>query len=267
MISFRDIERGLQDLKIPSQTPVIVHASLSAFGDVQGGAESVLGALARCYNAILMPTFTYKTMIIPSAGPENNGLVYGSGRQSNLMAEFYNPTMPADKMMWVVAEKLRNLPAAKRSSHPILSFSGIHMDAVLNKQSIYNPLGPIQELANQQGWVLLLGVDHTVNTSLHLAERLSGRKQFIRWALTPQGISECPNFPGCSDGFNAIAPYLGSITRQINIGNATVQALPLLPMLDVTLELLRKMPGALLCDIPGCERCYAVRQLLAQPLA
>ncbi len=263
MISFRDIERGLKDLKINNQTPVIVHSSLSAFGEVQGGAESLLGALVRCFNAMMMPTFTYKTMIIPSVGPEDNGLIYGSGRQSNLMAEFYSDSMPADKLMGSTAEKLRTLPIAKRSSHPILSFSGIHVDTILNKQTLYDPLAPIQELANQQGWVLLIGVDHTVNTSMHLAERLSGRKQFIRWALTPHGITECPNFPGCSDGFNAAAPYLGAITRQVTIGNARIQALPLLPMLDITLEILRKNPAALLCDIPGCERCFAIRQSLA----
>lgn len=265
MVSFREMERGLRELNINYQTPVMVHSSLSAFGDVAGGAESVLGALLRCFNAVMMPSFTYKTMITPSDGPEENGIVYGSGRQVNLMAEFYHANMPADKLMGTIAETLRKRPNALRSKHPILSFAGINVESALNKQSLFQPLAPIQELANQQGWVILIGVDHSVNTSLHLAERLSGRKQFIRWALTPQGVVECPNFPGCSDGFNAIDPYLSSIRRKVVIGRAIIEAFPLLPMLDITLEVLRKMPTALLCNIPGCERCYAVRQSITHP--
>jgi len=264
MVSFREIELGLRSLKINPQLPVIVHASLSTFGEVQGGAETLLGALVRCYNTILLPSFTYKTMVITSDDPEKNGVVYGSGRQSNLMAEFFTPNMPADKLMGVVAETVRKRPNASRSKHPILSFTGINVESLLNKQTILNPLAPIQEIVNQQGWVLLMGVDHTVNTSLHLAERLSGRKQFVRWALTPQGIVECASFPGCSDGFNEIETYLNTITRTITAGRAVIRAIPVLPMLDITLELLRRNPAALLCNTPGCERCFAVRQTLVQ---
>jgi aminoglycoside 3-N-acetyltransferase len=265
MVSFREIELGLRGLNINSQTPVIVHSSLSAFGDVAGGAETVLGALMRSYHAIMMPSFTYKTMITPAVGPEHNGIVYGSGRQNNLMAEFFQPNMPADRLMGTISEALRLRPQSQRSKHPILSFCGIHVDEALNKQSLFQPLAPIQELANQQAWVILIGVDQSVNTSLHLAERLSGRQQFTRWALTPQGIQECPNFPGCSDGFNAIEPYLSTIKRSLQIGKATVEAFPLLQMLDISLELLRKMPTALLCEMTGCERCHAVREVVAHP--
>jgi aminoglycoside 3-N-acetyltransferase len=265
MVSFREIERGLRDLKISSQSPVIVHASLSSLGEVQGGAETLLGALLSCYNTVVMPSFTYKTMIIPSVGPENNGVVYGSGKKLNLMAEIYSANMPADKLMGATVEVLRKRPNAFRSAHPILSFSGINAKALLEKQSLYNPLQPIQEIVNRQGWALLVGVDHTVNTSLHLAERLSGRKQFISWALTQQGIVECPNYPGCSNGFNNIEPDILTITKSVVVGRTYIRAVPLLPMLDTTLEILRKSPQALLCDNPNCARCYAVRQTLARP--
>jgi aminoglycoside 3-N-acetyltransferase len=60
-----------------------------------------------------------------------------------------------------------------------------------------DPLAPVGALAEENGTVLLIGVNHTVNTSIHYAEKIAGRKQFIRWALTPQGVRECPGFPGC----------------------------------------------------------------------
>ena len=266
MISFREIEKGFRLLNLNPRTPVIVHASLSSFGDqIPGAAGTLLGALTNCFNAVMMPTFTYKTMLTPLTGPPNNGITYGTQNQANLMAEFYDrDTMPVDRQMGQLAEALRKHPKARRSLHPILSFAGINVQAALDQQTPFQPLAPIQEISRQQGWILLVGVNHTVNTSLHLAEHLSGRVQFLRWAMTPAGVLECPNFPGCSQGFQAIEPYLTSITRQVTVGRAVIQALPILPMLDITLELLRKMPLALLCNHSGCERCYAVRQSLVR---
>jgi aminoglycoside 3-N-acetyltransferase len=63
-----------------------------------------------------------------------------------------------------------------------LSFSGINAGATLFTQTIYEPLDP-SGLAQQDGWVVLINVDHTSNTSIHYAEKLAGRKQFTRWAL------------------------------------------------------------------------------------
>jgi len=266
MISFREIEKGFHQLNLNPRTPVIVHASLKSFGDViPGGAGTLLGALTNCFSSVMMPTFTYKTMVTPLVGPVNNGITYGIHHHANLMADLFDaPKTPADTMMGEVAECLRCHPKAKRSLHPILSFAGINVQSALELQTPFQPLAPILDMSQRQGWILLVGVKHTVNTSLHMAERLSGRQQFLRWAMTPNGVLECPNFPGCSQGFDAIQPYLTTITRRVTIGKALVQAVPILQMMDIALDLLRKVPTALLCDRPGCERCYAVRQSLVR---
>ncbi len=260
MISFRDIITGLKKLELDPQSQAIAHVSLSSFGEeVRGGAETVLGALRATVQGLIMPTFTYKTMIIPETGPEDNGIKYGSGCDQNRMAEFYLPDMPADQTMGVVAETLRSLPTARRSSHPILSFAGVNAEQALQAQTLENPLAPIEVLAQKQGWVLLVGVDHTCNTSLHYAEKLAGRKQFVRWALTPQGIVECPGWSGCSDGFEAAAPLLAGMVRTARVGASVIQALPVGPMVNAVAQLIRSDPLALLCSRPDCERCNAVR--------
>jgi aminoglycoside 3-N-acetyltransferase len=260
MLTFRDVVSGFRKLKIESHFPVVAHGSLSAFGEVRGGVETVLAALLATVDDVMMPAFTYKTMVIPELGPEGNAIAYGSGRDLNRMAEFFTPDMPADPMMGILPEKLRHMPEARRSNHPILSFTGIGVDAALQAQTLSEPLAPIRVLSDAGGWVLLIGVDHTVNTSLHYAEKLAGRRQFTRWALTPSGILECPGFPGCSDGFEKAASLLSDLTRVVQIGEARILALPLSEMLQRIKNWLTENPTAMLCDRVDCERCNEVRR-------
>ncbi len=263
VVTYRDLVAGLRALDLERDRPVIAHASLSAFGEVRGGAETVLGALLMTLGGLMMPVFTYKTMLIPETGPEGNGMTYGSGRDLNQMAEFFRPEMPADRMMGVVAERLRQHAQAQRSIHPILSFAGVGVKKILQTQTLAEPFAPIRSLVQDDGWVLLLGVDQTVNTSIHYAEQVFGQAGFVRWALTPGGVCECPNFPGCSLGFEKAAPWLKGMTRSILIGNALVQALPLQPMVQMIVELLQRDPLALACDHPDCERCNSLRKKYA----
>lgn len=259
MVTFRDLVSGLRRLEIERTRPVILHASLSAFGEVHGGVDSVLGAISSSFDTWIMPAFTYKTMITPELGPKDNGMSYGSGKDANRMAEIFRLDMPADPLMGALAEAVRVHPKAKRSAHPILSFVGINAGKILDGQSIKDPFLPIQALNASLGWVVLLGVDHTANTSIHYGEQLAGRKQFVRWALTPKGVIPCHRFPGCSAGFDAIAPHLEGVVRKTEVGGAAIQAVPVVDLLDTVFALLADDPLALLCGREDCERCNAVR--------
>jgi len=262
MLTFRDLFTALRKLDLDRAHPVIAHGSLSSFGEVNGGADTVLGALLSISNSVLMPTFTFKTMLIPEVGPENNAIRYGSGKDLNRMAEFFTPDMPVDSLMGTIPEAMRLHPKAHRSMHPILSFGGINADQELEKQTLGEPLAPIHALREAEGWVILLGVDHTVNTSIHYGELLAGRKQFVRWALTPEGVKECPHFPGCSNGFNAITPSLDKVIRRVQVGSSLIQSVPIAALVETVLAMLQQDPLALLCEKPDCERCNAVRESL-----
>jgi aminoglycoside 3-N-acetyltransferase len=256
LIRFRSVllELGLID------NPVIVHASLKAFGYIHGGGETVVRALSETTAGVLVPTFTYKTMITPDVGPPCNGLTYGSEQGLNAMAQPFHADMPADPLMGMLPESLRSRPEARRTLHPILSFAGIRVEDALDSQTMYNPLAPIGVLAERDGWVILMGTDHTVNSSIHYAEKLAGRRQFVRWALVKDRIVECPGFPGDSAGFGVIAGDLEAEARRVQLGPAWIQAFPLKRLFQVVLARLKKNSLDLLCARTDCERCNDIRQ-------
>jgi len=259
VINRRQWADGLRRLDLPPDAPVIAHASLSAFGPTAGGAPTVVDALLEVFSSLMMPVFTYTTMLTPEVGPPHNGLVYGAEDGNNRRAQFFNPAMPADRLMGLIPETLRRHPDAQRSCHPILSFTGVNLPDVLQTQTLHAPLAPLRALLDRDGWVLLLGVDHTTNTSIHLGEKFAGREAFTRWALTPQGVTACSGFPGCSDGFQTLAPSLEGFTRVVNIGAGRVQAFPLSGLVQAVRSFLHNDPLGLLCGHSYCPRCFDSR--------
>jgi aminoglycoside 3-N-acetyltransferase len=257
-IRLRDLLFGLRALRL-ADSPVIVHSSLKSFGQVEGAAGTVVNSLVAVFDKVIVPTFTYKTMVTPLTGPEYNGITYGSHEDQNQMAEFFTLRIPVDPLMGAIPELFRKHPRSRRSNHPIQSFAGINSEKFLSVQTLVDPLAPVGWLEKANGWVLLVGVDHTVNTSIHFAEKLAGRRQFIRWALTPKGVVECPGFPGCSAGFQAIVPDMEKFTRRVQIGGALVQAMPLKMLFKVVVARIKQDPLALLCQQDDCERCDTVR--------
>ena len=258
MVGYEELRAAFQELGLANK-PVIAHASLKPFGYIQNGADTVLQALLDSVKNLIMPTFTYKTMITPEVGPPNNGITYGTDGDLNKMAQPFTIDMPVDPMMGILPETLRNHPFTKRTAHPILSFGGIQSDPILATQTLFEPFALLGTLAEDDGWVILINVDHSVNTSIHYAEKLAGRRRFVRWALKDNRVVECPGFPGDSSGFNAVEPHIRIDTRRVQMGEALIQAIPLKRLFEVVQDLITKDPLALLCQRTDCERCNAVR--------
>ena len=87
----------------------------------------------------------------------------------------FRPAVTPTREMGDVAECLRNYPDAVRSRHPEYSFAAVGADAeaVVADHPYDRGLGegsPLAAVYDRGGSVLLLGVGHAVDTSLHLAE-------------------------------------------------------------------------------------------------
>jgi aminoglycoside 3-N-acetyltransferase len=264
MIGYRDLVQALKQLELDAHSRVIAHISLEALGDVQGGAQTVIGALESLVEALVMPAFTRRTMVIPPVGPPNNALEYGRDIESNYDAEVFDPQMQVDEGLGPAPELFRQLPGIERSPHPLLSFSAKNAAEALNIQTRDHPLAPVQWLAEYDADVLLIGCDHRSNVSLHWAEQLAGRKTFVRWALTHAGVVECTNMPGCSQGFNMIVGRLQGIARRAQLGAGRVEAVALRDLLHIATNWMREDPRALLCERTGCPYCAAVRASLRE---
>ena len=266
-VTFRDLQRGLRELGLGPGCRVIVHVALPALGPVRGGVESVVGALTALGGLVVLPAFTPQCRVWPRVGPPQNAASYTGHDEDNALAEIFRPNTPVDPRLGPAAEALRQLPAAVRSTHPLYSFAAVGAGAArcMAAQNLAEPLGPLAHLAetSPSADVLLVGADQSANIAIHEGERRAGRKQFVRWALTPRGAVECPGCPGCPDGFNALLPHLKSFSRVVQIGNARVERLPLPALLETIEGLIRRDPAALLCARPTCERCGAVRAVLA----
>ncbi len=155
---------------------VVVHMSMSKIGWIAGGAEAVIRALL----AALTPT---GTLMVPT---QTTGNTDPARWQHPPVPEHWWPVirehMPAfdpaispTRKMGAVAELFRTWPGVVRSAHPIGSFAALGPNAayltgdhrLLDEFGPTSPLGRLYEL---DGYILLLGVGHGNNTSLHLAE-------------------------------------------------------------------------------------------------
>lgn len=259
MPTYRDVIHAFRQLDLGSHSRLMIHAASSALPPIPGSAETIVGALVSTCDTVIAPAFTFRSMIVPAVGPEDNALEYGQSDVENLEAEIYSADMPADEGPGSIPEVLRMHPGALRSMHPLLSFVGVNAMDALQTQSIEQPWAPIAWLGEYDADVLLLGVDHTANMSLHYAEMKAGRRQFIRWALTGRGVIVCSSFPGCSDGFQAITSRLEGIRRTAMLGEMQIEAIPLRDMVNVATGWIHEDPRALLCDRLGCPRCATVR--------
>jgi len=264
MLQYRDIKSAIHELGIERDDPAIVYVSSHLIPQVRGGAQTILGAILGSIDNILMPSYTFQTMVIPEFGPPDNLVTYGSGRISNLDATIFTPELPADFEDSQISNVFRSYPDVTRSCHPIFSFLGLGLNSALIAQTIDDPYGHIRYLQAMDTKIVMLAKDPSALFSLHYCEKQSGRKQFTRWAITQDGIIECPHFPGCSQGFHKILYHIDGVLMKTQILDEPCISVSLNQLLSTALELLAEDPYALLCNDLQCKKCNAVRKDIRQ---
>ena len=142
------LAHGLAAAGIVRGDIVVVHASLSRVGDVEGGAETVIRSLRDVLGpegTLVMPTFSDADTVFRDAR---------DGRLVDLRSE---PSLTGK-----VTEVLRTTPGALRSSHPFSSLCavGAHAEYLTSGHDLdpriahsASPLGRLHELGERSsGW-------------------------------------------------------------------------------------------------------------------
>ncbi len=263
-VTQEDIERGLRELGLDADSHVLAHSSYKSFGGVDGGPDAVVRALAGSFATLMMPAFaSHRSAVWDERGlVENNAYPAAAPEGWDLsQAEPFTHDTPANPTMGIINETFRREYDVARSGNPMMSFAayGAIADELCGAGTEVDAVEPINRLMQAEGQVLLLGVTHTNSTSVHLAEQLAGRRQFERYAMTPDGVRMAMS-GGCGNPFDDLQPHVQHLERRVEVGASTLRCYDLQSYVETARGLIEADPEALLCPAAkACVRCDAHR--------
>ena len=236
-VTKQDIIDGLKKLGLKAGDNVIVHSALTSFGRVEGGAETLIDALLELLTdkgTLLMPCFGSQPLDIKNT-PTNLG---------------------------TVPETFRKRPGVLRSRHPLSSVAAYgkrakyYIENHEKNECPYTEGSPYVKLADDDGYILLLGVDQDRNTTLHSVEALAKAPYMTpktgKW-IDENGKIQEKEYKYCAGphrNFIGIDPLLRKkgICKTGRIGNCFVRLMKSKDVLDLLVPKVRENPFLFLSD-------------------
>lgn len=176
LITSRLLSKQFRDLGVKEGMTLLVHSSLSSLGWVCGGAATVILALEEVLGGdgtLAMPTNS--TDLSDPAGWNHPAVPEKWWQEIRDWTPAYSPDLTPTRQMGAISECFRKQDGTLRSGHPLVSFAARGKNArfITEDHSLSYSLGegsPLARIYDLNGYVLLLGVGHGNNTSIHLAE-------------------------------------------------------------------------------------------------
>lgn len=172
--------RDLRALGLAAGTTVFVHSSLRRLGWVAGGAQAVVLAFQDAVGidgTLAMPA--HSTSLSEPSQWEHPPVPESWWDAIRAETPAFEPALTPTRAMGAIPELFRTWPGVLRSDHPLTSVAARGPNAALltKDHALDSGVGegsPMARLYDVDGWVLLLGVGHANNTSLHLSEYRAG---------------------------------------------------------------------------------------------
>ncbi|NGM84453.1 AAC(3) family N-acetyltransferase [Paenibacillus sp. 7124] len=218
LITVRTLAEDFRRLGLREGLTVLLHSSFKSLGEwVAGGPAAVILALEEALGedgTLIMPT--HSTDLTDPSGWINPPVPKEWWDSIREEMPPYDPGLTLPRGMGIIPETFRKQTGVRRSGHPLYSFAawGKHADTVTAGHELPYGLGdgsPLRRLYDLDGMVLMLGVGHLNNTSMHLAEYRSAyreKKEIEACALiTENGARRWARFPDLewnSDDFGRI---------------------------------------------------------------
>ena len=259
MVTSSDVRRVVRDLGVSGRA-ICVHSSLRSLGPESIDAASMVEAFLRERCTVIVPTFSWAFAAPPPIGrqPARNGCDYDHLRRTTVESgRTYRPDLlDVDADMGVMARTILMMPGHHRSAHPLCSFAAIGpiANGLIPEPTNVDLCAPLYNLCAAGGFVLLIGVDLSSMTLIHVAESLAGRSLFRRWARAEQGVVEV-EVGGCSSGFPNFEPVLRPYARRAALGPTGLTAFIAQEALDAASSAIRLDPSITHCADSHCGRC------------
>jgi aminoglycoside N3'-acetyltransferase len=250
-ISIMELTAQLRALGVRRGGVLLVHASYRALRPVQGGPTGVIEAL------------------LTALGPDGT-LVMPSWTGSD--TEPFDPqrTPPATDL-GVIADTFRQVPNVVRSNHPFaFAAAGPRApDIVRDPLPLppHAPASPVGRVYERDGQVLLLGVNHDADTTIHLAEVMAGVPYRVRKSITAvrDGVLQHIEYEEndhCCERFVRMDGWLreAGLQNEGRVGNGIARLARAQDIVEQAVRRLRVDPLHFLhAPSAGCAECDAAR--------
>lgn len=257
-ITVESLHADLKALGIEKGMTLLVHSSLSAIGWVCGGPVAVLIALQEVLGesgTLVMPT--HSTDLSDPSQWGNPPVPESWWQTIRETMPAYAPDLTPTRSMGTIVETFRKQKDASRSAHPQHSFCarGPQASYATDNHSLAFGMGedsPLARIYDLHGSVLLLGVGHSNNTSLHLAEYRADfpTKRIVRegapvsqagsrvWTTFENIDVDASDFDRIGEDF--LRSDAGKVVRHGKVGNANCQLMPQPAVVDFAVNWLEK---------------------------
>lgn len=256
-VTVEQLVDDLRRLGVKRGQTLLVNASLSHLGWVEGGAPAVVAALREAVGP------DAGTVVVPAGTEENSTFSRAHRAATDGMTwhelQAFRKQMPAfDKHttptgMGAIAEALRTTPGAVRSDHPQSSFAAIGPAAadLMADHRLESHLGegsPLAKLYRCDAQVLMLGVGYEYCTAMHLAEYRYKRRPPMKTYTCVVSFDGRPGWIGYQDvvlndnDFDEIGMSLADKVpvRKDTVGRAACRLMPLRGVVDFAAKWMSK---------------------------